>query len=61
MADVTHKAWVAFITHGDPNHPELSDWQRWQGPNSRHCMTFNENCQMDTLVDDRTLSVWGIH
>tara|TARA_B110001450_G_scaffold145985_1_gene136438 strand:- start:518 stop:2035 length:1518 start_codon:yes stop_codon:yes gene_type:complete len=61
LADVTHKAWVAFITHGDPNHPELPDWQRWQGPNSRHCMTFNENCQMDTLVDDGTLSVWGLN
>jgi para-nitrobenzyl esterase len=60
LVDVTHKAWVTFVTHGDPNHLKLPAWPRWKGVTSQRCMAFNETCQITTLVDDRTLSVWGL-
>lgn len=60
LADITHKAWIAFITHGDPNHDELPEWPRWQSDSSRPCMSFNDSCTLDTLVDETTLKVWGL-
>ena len=60
LADITHKAWIAFITHGDPNHDELPEWPRWQSDSSRPCMSFNDSCSLDTLVDETTLKVWGL-
>uniref|UniRef100_A0AAU2UYM3 Carboxylic ester hydrolase n=1 Tax=Streptomyces sp. NBC_00003 TaxID=2903608 RepID=A0AAU2UYM3_9ACTN len=48
LADAMHRAWIAFVRTGDPNHSGLPTWRRY-GAESRTTMRFDS---VVTSVDD---------
>ncbi|MBT2509338.1 carboxylesterase family protein [Streptomyces sp. ISL-98] len=40
LAHAMHRAWIAFVRTGDPNHPDLPTWGRYERP-SRTTMRFD--------------------
>ncbi|HWF00315.1 MAG TPA: carboxylesterase family protein [Caulobacteraceae bacterium] len=43
LADAVSGAWARFAWTGDPNHPGLADWQRYD-PQRRWTMLFDKTC-----------------
>lgn len=60
IADVMHPAWLAFAQTGDPGHPGLPDWPRYELPR-RPTMRLDTTCEVldDPLGSDR--QAWGEH
>jgi para-nitrobenzyl esterase len=56
LADAVHGAWVAFVTDGDPSHPGLPPWPRWD-PATRPVMRFDDRSAVvsDSAPDERAL------
>jgi para-nitrobenzyl esterase len=54
IADAMHRAWIAFARAGDPNHPGLPDWPRYD-LTRRATMRFDAECELldDPGRDDR--------
>jgi para-nitrobenzyl esterase len=50
-------AWMAFARTGDPSHPALGDWSRWD-PATRSTMVFDRHCRMEDGPRNTELSVW---
>ncbi|WP_327260750.1 carboxylesterase family protein [Streptomyces sp. NBC_01232] len=48
LAYAMHRAWIAFVRTGDPNHPDLPQWRRYETP-SRTTMRFDS---VVTALDD---------
>ncbi len=48
LVEAMQDAWIAFAKNGDPNHPGLPFWPKYDS-NRRATMIFNEEC---SLVDD---------
>jgi len=48
LADAMHRAWIAFARAGDPNHPGIPEWPRYE-PARRATMRFDTTCEI--LVD----------
>ncbi|MFJ3828821.1 carboxylesterase/lipase family protein [Streptomyces sp. NPDC090046] len=48
LAYAMHRAWIAFVRTGDPNHPDLPQWRRYDTP-SRTTMRFDS---VVTALDD---------
>ncbi|MFE0577062.1 carboxylesterase/lipase family protein [Streptomyces sp. NPDC058874] len=48
LAYVMHRAWIAFVRTGDPNHPDLPRWQPY-GTRARTMMRFDA---VVTALDD---------
>ena len=54
LARRMHAAWIAFARTGDPNHPELPEWPRYDTVR-RPTMRFDTRCEVleDPMGDDR--------
>jgi para-nitrobenzyl esterase len=54
IADAMHRAWIAFARGGDPNHPGLPAWPRYD-LTRRATMRFDTECELldDPGRDDR--------
>ncbi|HEV7523475.1 MAG TPA: carboxylesterase/lipase family protein [Acidimicrobiia bacterium] len=48
IADAMHRAWIAFARSGEPQHPGLPEWRRYE-PDHRATMRFDTTCE---VVDD---------
>ncbi|MCM2423071.1 carboxylesterase/lipase family protein [Streptomyces sp. RKAG293] len=56
LASAMHQAWISFIRTGDPNHPALPAWERYDGQ-SRTTMRFDSvtKATEDLAGDSRRL------
>ena len=57
LADVTHAAWVNFVTSGDPNNEALPDWPRYD-PERRPTMLLDEAPSVAERPDEHQLALW---
>ena len=48
-------AWIAFARHGDPNHPDLPQWPRFE-PQTGSTMIFDDRCSVERDPDHRERS-----
>jgi para-nitrobenzyl esterase len=55
IADVMHRAWIAFARNGDPNHDGLPTWPAYNAT-ARSTMHFDMACRVsrDDHSDVRT-------
>jgi para-nitrobenzyl esterase len=55
IADVMHRAWIAFARDGDPNHAGLPAWPQYD-LERRATMRFDTTCEVvdDPAGEDRT-------
>ena len=60
IADVMHRAWIAFAHRGDPSHPDLPEWPAYCC-DRRATMRFDVECELllDPAGDERAL--WEKH
>jgi para-nitrobenzyl esterase len=57
LAAATHGAWVAFATHGNPNHAALPEWPRYN-PHTRPTMILDEQCHVENDPSADELALW---
>jgi para-nitrobenzyl esterase len=50
-------AWLAFARHGDPSHPELGDWPRYDTAR-RATMLFGEECRVEHAPFEAERAFW---
>ena len=60
IADVMHRAWIAFAHSGDPSHDGLPKWPAYC-TDQRATMRFDVECELllDPAGDERAL--WDAH
>ena len=56
LAQRMHRAWGAFARYGDPNHPDLPNWPRYE-TGRRATMEFGSSCKVldDPMGEERRL------
>jgi para-nitrobenzyl esterase len=54
LASQMRDAWLAFMRHGDPNHPNLPSWDRYQV--RRETMLFDQHSRL--ALDPAGIDTW---
>lgn len=57
LAERVHQAWIAFAHHGNPNTPELPDWEPYNLVD-RPTMLFNRECRMVNDPEKESRLAW---
>jgi para-nitrobenzyl esterase len=57
LAEQMQDAWIAFARTGDPNHPELPRWERYE-PERRATMVFDAACALADDAGCEQLALW---
>jgi len=57
LAETMQDAWIAFARTGDPNHPGLPRWERYE-PGRRATMVFNASCAAAEGAGCEQLALW---
>ncbi len=58
VADAMHRSWIAFAHTGDPNHPDLPAWPRYDLAR-RPTMRFDAACELVDDPDGEDRRVWA--
>ncbi|HIG39778.1 MAG: carboxylesterase family protein [bacterium] len=58
MAELMSNSWIAFATHGDPNHEGLPTWHPFE-PETRQTMVFNPDCRCEEDYGKLERQVWS--
>lgn len=56
LASKVSQAWINFARSGNPNHPGIPYWQRFQ-PDSKTTMVFDDKCEAKDNLDSRQLKL----
>jgi para-nitrobenzyl esterase len=57
VADAMQASWAAFVRSGNPQHPGIPEWPRYD-PDHRATLLFNVTCQVDEDPDGPDRKVW---